>query len=154
MGLSLMNMLGISSSVHFTHTMLLNISSFCTTHKSSISTGFTEQIMPVLPILCYNGSLVTWTVIGLTTAKFKLQRDSLYSRRMDHTENTAPLLLVKSSHRKQVPPLMHVDHIYWAVAWQRIDQIRYNIKFYYGLREISQQEGDIWILNYNRNHLH
>jgi hypothetical protein len=57
--------------------------SFCTTHKSSISTGFTEQIMPILRILCYNGSLVTWTVVGLTTAKFK------------------PLLLYDSENRKR-----------------------------------------------------
>jgi hypothetical protein len=27
--------------------------------------------MPVLRILCYNGSSVTWTVVSLTTAKFK-----------------------------------------------------------------------------------
>jgi hypothetical protein len=51
--------------------MLWKISSFCTTHKSSVRKGFTEQIMPILRILCYNGSLVTWTVVGLTTAKFK-----------------------------------------------------------------------------------
>jgi hypothetical protein len=38
--------------------MLLKISSLCTTHKSSVSTGFTEQIMPILRILCYNGSLM------------------------------------------------------------------------------------------------
>jgi hypothetical protein len=28
--------------------------------------------MYVLLILCYNGSLVTWTVVNVTTAKFKL----------------------------------------------------------------------------------
>jgi hypothetical protein len=43
--------------------------SFCTTHKSSVSTGFTKQITPMLRILCYNGSLVTWTVVRLTTTK-------------------------------------------------------------------------------------
>jgi hypothetical protein len=43
-----------------TYSMLLKMSSFCTTHKSSVSTGFTEQIMPILRIVCYNGSLVTW----------------------------------------------------------------------------------------------
>jgi hypothetical protein len=47
------------------------MSSFCTTHKSSVSTGFTEQILPILRILCYNGSLVTWTVVSFITAKFK-----------------------------------------------------------------------------------
>jgi hypothetical protein len=36
---------------------------FCTTHKSSVNTG--------LHILCYNGSVVTWTVVSLTTAKLK-----------------------------------------------------------------------------------
>jgi hypothetical protein len=40
-------------------------------YKSSVSTGFTEQIMPILRILCYNGSLVTWTVVSLTISKFK-----------------------------------------------------------------------------------
>jgi hypothetical protein len=44
--------------------------SHCFTHKSSVSTGFTEQIMPNLQILCYNENLVIWTVISLTTAKY------------------------------------------------------------------------------------
>jgi hypothetical protein len=44
---------------------------FCTTHKPSVSTDFAEQIMPILHILCCNGCLVTWTVVSLTTSKFK-----------------------------------------------------------------------------------
>jgi hypothetical protein len=40
-------------------------------YKSSVSPGFAKQIMPILFILCYNGSLVTWTVVSLATAKFK-----------------------------------------------------------------------------------
>jgi hypothetical protein len=67
--------------------MLLNISSFYTTHKSSVSTGFTEQIMPILRILCYNGSLDTWTVVGLTTANCYIA--PLYGTEADPTENTA-----------------------------------------------------------------
>jgi hypothetical protein len=67
MGLSLMNMPGFLSSVYFAH---IENSSFYITRKSSVSTGFTEQIMPNLRILCYNGSLVIWTVLSLTTAKF------------------------------------------------------------------------------------
>jgi hypothetical protein len=51
--------------------MLLKNSCFCTTHKSSVSTGFAEQIMPILHVSCCNGCLVTWTVVSLTTAKFK-----------------------------------------------------------------------------------
>jgi hypothetical protein len=42
-----------------------------TAYKSSDSTGFAKQIMPILSILCYNGSLVTWTFVSLVTAKFK-----------------------------------------------------------------------------------
>jgi hypothetical protein len=71
MGLSIMHMLGLSSSAYFTHRILLKISSFSTTHKSSVSTAFTEQITPILRILCYNGSLVPWTVVCLTKANFK-----------------------------------------------------------------------------------
>jgi hypothetical protein len=46
-------------------------SSFCIIYKSSVSPGFAKQITPILRVLCYNGSLVTWTVVSLTTAKFK-----------------------------------------------------------------------------------
>jgi hypothetical protein len=46
-------------------------SSCCTTHTSSVSTGFRHQFMPLLRILCYNGILITWTVVSLTNAKFK-----------------------------------------------------------------------------------
>jgi hypothetical protein len=53
-----------------TYSMLLK-SSFCTVYKSSVSTGFAKQIMSILRILCYNGSLVTWTVVSLTIAKFR-----------------------------------------------------------------------------------
>jgi hypothetical protein len=40
----------------------------CTIYKSSVGVGFGMQIMS---ILWYNGSLVTWTVVSLTAAKFK-----------------------------------------------------------------------------------
>jgi hypothetical protein len=50
--------------------MLLKNSSFCTTHNSPISTGFAKQIMSVLRILCYNGSLVTGAVVSLTIVKY------------------------------------------------------------------------------------
>jgi hypothetical protein len=65
-----MSMFGLSSHVHFAHTACYWKVFFCTTRRSSVSSGFTEQIMPILRILCYNGSLVTWTVVRLTTAKF------------------------------------------------------------------------------------
>jgi hypothetical protein len=37
-------------------------------HKSPVSTRFAKQIMPILRIFCYNGSLITWTVVILTTS--------------------------------------------------------------------------------------
>jgi hypothetical protein len=37
----------------------------------SVSPGFGKQIMLISLFSCYNGSLVTWTVVSLTTAKFK-----------------------------------------------------------------------------------
>jgi hypothetical protein len=51
--------------------MLMKILPLATTHKSSVSIGFRGQIMLILRILCYNGSLVAWTVVSFTIAKFK-----------------------------------------------------------------------------------
>jgi hypothetical protein len=53
-------------------------SCLCTIYNSSASRGFAKQIMSILCILCYNGSLVTWTVVSLTVAKFKLLIFSMY----------------------------------------------------------------------------
>jgi hypothetical protein len=58
------------SNVRITHTHVTENSSFCIIYKSSVSTDFAKQIMPILHILLYNGSLVTWKVASLTTAKF------------------------------------------------------------------------------------
>jgi hypothetical protein len=60
------------SSVHISH--IVYYWKFFLVHyiyKSSVSPGFSKQIMPLVLILCYNGRLVTWTVVSLTTAKFK-----------------------------------------------------------------------------------
>jgi hypothetical protein len=57
-----------------------------------VSAGFTEQIMLLLPILCYNGSLVTWTVVSLTNAKFKPLHLVLY-RKYVHSHDFVWLLL-------------------------------------------------------------
>jgi hypothetical protein len=99
--------------------MLLNICSFCTTHKFSVSTGFTEQIMPILRILCYNGSLVTWTVVGLTTAKFNSVLYHLYS--------------LKAVHRKPIRcPAMdkcepHRKHLFCCQQWVFIGPLPSNL---------------------------
>jgi hypothetical protein len=74
--------------------MLLKISSFCTTHKPSVSTGITEQIMPILYILCYNGKLVTGTVVGLTTAKFKPLISSMSGITLSYTANMFILMIL------------------------------------------------------------
>jgi hypothetical protein len=99
MGLSLMNMIGLSSSTRIVHIAYY----WKFFRKSPVSTGFTEKIKPILRILCYNGSLVTWMVISLTATKFKplifsmfafasqstLLVSLLYNFSMDRIENTA-----------------------------------------------------------------
>jgi hypothetical protein len=40
-------------------------------YKPPVNPGFAKQIMPILLISCYNRSLITWTAVSLTTAKFK-----------------------------------------------------------------------------------
>jgi hypothetical protein len=54
-----------------TYSMLLKTIYFFTRYKSSVCTCFAKQIMPILHILFYNGSLVTWTIISLNIAKSK-----------------------------------------------------------------------------------
>jgi hypothetical protein len=57
--------------VYFSHIYhVIENSSVCTTHKSFVSTRFAEKTMPILRISYYNVSLVNWTVVSLTTAKF------------------------------------------------------------------------------------
>jgi hypothetical protein len=58
-----------------------------TIYKSSVSTGFAKQIVPILRILCYNGSLVTWTIVSLTTAKFKPLTFSMSGFTFSYTAN-------------------------------------------------------------------
>jgi hypothetical protein len=85
MGLRLVNTLGLSSSVHFAH--IACYWSFCTIYKSSVSTGFAKQIMHILRILCYNGTVVTWTVVSLFPVRYELnfcilfRRNSVYTSR-------------------------------------------------------------------------
>jgi hypothetical protein len=66
-----MNMLGLCQ-VYISHIWhVIEISSFYNIYKSSVSPGFAMQIMLILFSLCYNDSLVTWTVVSLTAPKFK-----------------------------------------------------------------------------------
>jgi hypothetical protein len=96
MGLPLMYMLGFLSSVHFATIacywkffLLHYIQVFC-------QYGLCRADQTILRVLCFNGSLVTWKVVSLTTAKFKPLithlaglGSSLYSLVADPTENTA-----------------------------------------------------------------
>jgi hypothetical protein len=54
--------------LHIQHVIEYSFS--CTVYKFFVSPGFAKQIMSILLILRYNGSLITWTVISLTIAKF------------------------------------------------------------------------------------
>jgi hypothetical protein len=74
--------------VCISYSMLLKMSCFC---LSCISTGFAEQIMPVLHVLCYNGSLVTSTIVSLTTAK-------LISRYEPHRKHPVYTVIVQLLH--------------------------------------------------------
>jgi hypothetical protein len=52
----------------------------------SVSPGFAEKIMPILRILCYNGSLVTRTAVSLNTANFK---PLIFSEKKNHYESSS-----------------------------------------------------------------
>jgi hypothetical protein len=57
--------------MHRTYSMLLKILPCEVYIQVHLSTGFAKQIMPELRILCYNGTLVTSTVVSLTIVKLK-----------------------------------------------------------------------------------
>jgi hypothetical protein len=72
MDLSLMNMLDLFVKCTFrSYSILLKYSCFCTTDKYSVRTDYAEMIMHILHVSCHNGNLVMWTVVSVTTAKFK-----------------------------------------------------------------------------------
>jgi hypothetical protein len=62
--------------------------------KSFVSTGFGKQIMPILNILCYNGRLLTWTVVSLTKAKFKPLIFSMSGLALSYTANMLILMIL------------------------------------------------------------
>jgi hypothetical protein len=108
--LFLMNMLGFSWSVH---------PSFRTTHKSSVSIGFTEQILPILRILCFNGSLVISTVVILeflyiaaaqNTNKIPLPLSELL-------RNLANIVAWPTETTTSIVAWL-LENIYWVVAQQ------------------------------------
>jgi hypothetical protein len=50
--------------------------------------------MPILRILFYNGSLVTWTVVSLTTAEFKPLIFSVSGFALTYTTNMFILMIL------------------------------------------------------------
>jgi hypothetical protein len=62
--------------------------------NSSVRIGFAKQIMPILRILHYNGSLVTWTVVNLTTTKFKRPIFSMSHFAFTYTANMYILMIL------------------------------------------------------------
>jgi hypothetical protein len=74
--------------VYISHVFhVIEVFFFCIVHKSSLSTGFAKQIMSVLPILCYNGSLVTRMVVSLTTIQFKPLVFYIFGFTLSYTAN-------------------------------------------------------------------
>jgi hypothetical protein len=63
-------------------------------YKSSVSTGFSNQIMPILHTLRCNGSLITWTVASLTTAKFHPIIFSVSVFGLSYTANISILMIL------------------------------------------------------------
>jgi hypothetical protein len=76
--------------------LLLKILPFAL-YKSSVGPGFAKQITPILRILCYNCSLVAWTVVDLTTAKFKPLIFSMPSFTLSYTTNMFILMICMTS---------------------------------------------------------
>jgi hypothetical protein len=74
--------------------MLLKYSSFSTAYKSSVSTCFAEHVMPILHILCYISSLVTWTLVSSTIAKFKPLIFSVSGFTLSYTTNMFILMIL------------------------------------------------------------
>jgi hypothetical protein len=66
----------------------------CTICKSSVDTGFAKQMIPVLLILRYNGSLVTWAVVSLTAAKFKPLAFSVSGFALSYDANMVILIIL------------------------------------------------------------
>jgi hypothetical protein len=109
----LVNKLG-SCRVYVLHPQhVIENSSLCTVYKSCVSPGFAEQVMPVLLTLCYNGSLVIWTVVSLivTDSYLKLKLKLISDRR-----SVGQSVLVSGSHQE---PMTRFFFSVWRlrVSW-------------------------------------
>jgi hypothetical protein len=78
-------------------------------NKSCASTGFGKHIMATLYILCYNGSLMTWTVVSLTTTKFYILLTGLCV----DSPNTASALTQQKHCASVNGDVMSLVKLYW-----------------------------------------
>jgi hypothetical protein len=115
MGLSLKNMLGLSSSVRIAHVACYWKINLCALCRSPLSPGFAKHIMSGLFILCYNGSLVTLTVVSLTAAKFNPLIFLMYSFAFSYAANMSILMILYDF---CLLPALH-NFVIWSYTYGR-----------------------------------
>jgi hypothetical protein len=94
MGLYLMIMISLSSSVRIAHTACYLI--FFLSHHIQVLCQYKlcKADLPIICILYYNCSLVTWMVISLTTAMFKPLIFSMSGFALSYTMNMFILMIL------------------------------------------------------------
>jgi hypothetical protein len=96
--------------------------------------------MSILRILCYNGSLVTWTVVRLTTTKFKpiiFSLISLFVAGTDRTVNVSSTIICSVVGEMwprscSLATAVILSPVYTAVAWQWVYMSQYSPLLNYG----------------------
>jgi hypothetical protein len=92
-GLSLMNRLRLSSSVRIAHIACYWKNLAFALHTNPLSAQALQSRSCLSYILCYNGSLVTRTVVSLTTAKLKPLISSMFGFTLSYTANMFMLMI-------------------------------------------------------------
>jgi hypothetical protein len=78
--------------------------------------------MPILRILCYNGSLVTWTIVRLTTAEFKSLIFSVSGFSLSYTTNMLILMILYDF------CLLPAQFCYIIVYIRKVVRVRVNLR--------------------------
>jgi hypothetical protein len=122
-----MYMAGLSSSIRIAHIACYWRTLAFALHKSSVSTAFAEDIMLILHILCYNGSLVTRTVVSLTTANFKPLMFSMSGFALSYTANMLHTCRCHQQRDLDKHQVLGAYHLYiyiyctmWATRWNLV----------------------------------
>jgi hypothetical protein len=145
-----MNILCLSSSVRIAHIACYWKSFPLHCIKVLCQYKLARQTMPILRSLCYNGSLVAWTVVRLTAAKFTPHRFSVWFRLVRfydvHCHDFVWLLLVactillcirKVENRAQIAEIWkrelqntkHVTASDGVVVWWRCDDKYFDSRY-------------------------